>query len=130
MKAHGIRANNEALKNMLNTIHDSINPFDKEFKNCGLRDVSRGKTEAKNLVLHVDEIGHDIRLTFIKKCSENSTRFKRPVSKTQVDIFLMEVAKRNVCAKHSKVVGTCMVKDLMEAFWELHYNKKLIRLNF
>lgn len=103
VQASMVKKNKEALTTLRHTILNYMNPFnniDSDF----LFNISTGKAAIKKteeFLLKILEVGDENRSKFIEECSNDITRFEKPIKKNAISTFANEGVKYSVRHKNS-----------------------------
>ena len=95
-------------------LEKNCNPFDPNLDNENLYNIATSKPvspEIADYLLNIEENGEALRNQFINECSEDKSRFDKPIKKNRVFNFA-EAPKKKKLTLGNKVVELRMQRDL------------------
>ena len=101
---------------MKNAITSKINPFKKDIYKSKLFNIRTGfmaTEETEKYLLSILDGGKVKRNSFINECTEDKTRFSKPIKKTKIVNFaISNFQKKNKSQKVSKIASTRVTRDI------------------
>ena len=110
-----IEIDNKHVKQVIEAIENSMNPFSKNLVNEELFNLASGralKESATIFLLNCFTDGVKMRDTFITECVENSQRFEKPIKRVALQTFGNSGKVVKTRGADGKVMKTCMERDL------------------
>lgn len=124
-----IRKDKNSLMSIINTIKDTMNPFDDTIDKNNLFNISTGKAasaEVGEFLLTVKAIGNDQKLNFITECSTAPGRFEKAIKRNKILNFASECTSKVVMSKDKKkTVLLKMERDIFGRLLAISINKKI-----
>lgn len=87
------------VKRFMNAIKQNVNPFDKNLGKDQIFNISSGQgasQEITHFLTNVEEIGNNLRESFISECAVDESRFEKPLKKYQTLTFSNTLKKKKL----------------------------------
>lgn len=127
LRASLMRKNLKSLYEIIENIKDNVNPFATDLNKDLLYNISTGRAvenDVAKFLINVEKLGSEQRERFIQECSEDRTRFERPIKQNKILNFSSVVPKKK-CSISGKLVEVRMERDLFGQLLRISLEKKL-----
>lgn len=129
LKKNRLEKDLKNLKAITHAIEETLNPFDPSVDRNQLFNISTGKAASTNVeefLLNVNTLGNDKKISFMKECNEDETRFSKPIKRNKVANFASDCVK-GVYKSHisSKVANIKMERDIFGRLLAIAVEKKI-----
>lgn len=112
LKLSNIKRSSSQIENLKKCITERLSPFSSLAKNNVLYNINTGQSASEStekFLLQVNNLGDEQRINFIEECSNDPTRFSKPIKKNVLNTFKIKSVKK---VKNGKVEEFKIHRDL------------------